>query len=130
LKISCVYRSFLLAEKYDIDIPTTVRSNFTLMPKNWNVYLTKLRETDDNLYNQKEQFKVGLLTPSSKLKKEETIKDEADAEKTGGEKSDGEQVEAEKAEKEESETENTQKEASEDEKIEKTDDEFSEISEM
>jgi hypothetical protein len=70
------------------------------MPKNWNVYLTKLRETDDNLYNQKEQFKVGLLTPSSKLKKEE------------------------------SETENTQKEASEDEKIEKTDDEFSEISEM
>lgn len=125
-----VYQNFLVAEKYDIDIPTTVRSNYTLMPKNWNVYLTRLRETDDNLYNQKEQFKVGLLTPSSKLKKEEeTIKDVADEGKAG-DKSDGEQAETEKAEKEESETENTQKEASEDEKIEKTDDDFSEISEM
>jgi hypothetical protein len=57
-----------IAEKYDIDIPTTIRKNYELMPKNWTRYLEQLREVDDNLYNQKEQFKMGLLSsaPSSK----------------------------------------------------------------
>ena len=41
------------------------------MPRNWNRYLEQLREIDDSLYNQKEQFKVGLLRSTTKPKKEE-----------------------------------------------------------
>lgn len=40
------------------------------MPKNWSLYLEQLREVDDNLYNQKEQFKMGLLKSVPKAKKE------------------------------------------------------------
>lgn len=40
------------------------------MPTNWIWYNEQLREIDDNLYNQKEQFKMGLLTSPTKQKTE------------------------------------------------------------
>lgn len=41
-----------------------------MMPTNWIWYNEQLREIDDNLYNQKEQFKMGLLTSPTKQKTE------------------------------------------------------------
>lgn len=73
-----------------------------MMPKNWARYLEQLREVDDQLYNQKEQFKMGLLKPTPRAKKEVEIeKTEAEIEKKDGkvEKEDEEIIE--KAEEEE-----------------------------
>lgn len=39
-----------------------------MMPLNWTRYCEQLREVDINLYNLKEQFKMGLLTSTNKLK--------------------------------------------------------------
>lgn len=63
-------KSCFVAEKYDIDIPTTIKKNFDMMPTNWIWYNEQLREIDDNMYNQKEQFKMGLLTSPTKQKTE------------------------------------------------------------
>lgn len=41
-----------------------------MMPTNWAWYNEQLREVDDNLYNQKEQFKMGLMSSATKLKAE------------------------------------------------------------
>lgn len=41
-----------------------------MMPSNWAWYNEQLREVDDNLYSQKEQFKMGLMTSTTKLKTE------------------------------------------------------------
>ena len=64
-----------ISEKYDIDVPTTVANNFKDMPKHWIWYNQKLREIDENLFNMKEQFKMGLLTDAKTLRNEilETI---------------------------------------------------------
>lgn len=84
------------------------------MPKNWNLYLQRLREVDDNLYNQKEQFKVGLITSESKTKKEEkNVDGEEDLSKGESYHDDHEKVDGEKMEK-----------------SEKTDEELSEMSEV
>lgn len=40
------------------------------MPTNWIWYCEQLREVDDNLYKQKEKFKMGLITPATKIKVE------------------------------------------------------------
>lgn len=53
--------------KYDIDIPLTIRKNFEAMPSDWSWYQTMLRDVDDNLFSQKEQFKMGLMTSIKKL---------------------------------------------------------------
>lgn len=68
-------------EKYDIDVPTTVVNNFKDMPKHWIWYNQKLREIDENLFNMKEQFKMGLLTNSKTLRNDiletiDTLEDE------------------------------------------------------
>ena len=64
-----------ISEKYDIDVPTTVANNFKDMPKHWIWYNQKLREIDENLFNMKEQFKMGLLTDAKTLRNDilETI---------------------------------------------------------
>lgn len=59
-----------ISEKYDIDVPTTVANNFKDMPKHWIWYNQKLREIDENLFNMKEQFKMGLLTNAKTLRNE------------------------------------------------------------
>lgn len=59
-----------ILEKYDIDIPSTIKRNFEMMPTNWAWYKEQLREVDDNLYSQKEQFKMGLITSATKVKTE------------------------------------------------------------
>lgn len=40
------------------------------MPANWNWYCEQLREVEDNLFKQKEKFKMGLLTSVTKIKQE------------------------------------------------------------
>jgi 4-hydroxy-3-methylbut-2-enyl diphosphate reductase IspH len=40
------------------------------MPANWNRYCEQLRDVDDSLYQQKEKFKMGLLTSTTKIKPE------------------------------------------------------------
>lgn len=40
----------------------TVIKNFNQMEQQWNWYNQKLREIDDTLYTQKEQFKMGFST--------------------------------------------------------------------
>lgn len=42
-----------------------------MMPKNWLKYCEQLREVDDNLYSQKEQFKMGIVKPTAKPKIQE-----------------------------------------------------------
>lgn len=37
-----------------------------MMPTNWAWYNEQLREVDDNLHSQKEQFKMGLMTSTTK----------------------------------------------------------------
>ncbi|KAG5676022.1 hypothetical protein PVAND_005877 [Polypedilum vanderplanki] len=46
-------------EKYKIAAPSTLIVNYENMGKNWNWYCRRLREIDDELYNFKEQFKMG-----------------------------------------------------------------------
>ena len=65
------YFYILFSEKYDIDIPTTIRKNFEMMASNWSWYNEQLREVDDNLYSQKEQFKMGLMSTATKIKMKE-----------------------------------------------------------
>lgn len=43
------------------------------MLKTWSWYSEQLREIDDNLYNLKEQFKMGLLKPVKKVSENEAI---------------------------------------------------------
>lgn len=45
-----------------------------MMPANWSKYCEQLREVDDSLYNQKEKFKMGLMSsPSPLTTKVETL---------------------------------------------------------
>lgn len=67
--------------KYDIETPATIKKNFESMPLNWNRYCEQLREVDHNLYNLKEQFKMGLLSSTRKPKAEPDEKSDDDLEK-------------------------------------------------
>ena len=42
-----------------------------MMASNWSWYNEQLREVDDNLYSQKEQFKMGLMSTATKIKMKE-----------------------------------------------------------
>lgn len=72
---------FHISEKYDIDIPSTIKKNYDMMPKNWLKYCEQLREIDDNLYSQKEQFKMGIVKPTAKPKIQETPESQEDEDK-------------------------------------------------
>lgn len=61
-----------ISEKYDIDIPLTIQKNFRTMPTNWSWYNEQLRDVDDNLYSQKEQFKMGSMRSSVQPVEEST----------------------------------------------------------
>lgn len=77
--------SKFLLEKYDIDIPTTIRKNYEEMPKKWAWYCEQLREIDDNLYNMQEQFKMGLVATGKK--KTSIVEPDEVSEETEDEKS-------------------------------------------
>ena len=55
-------------EKYEIEIPTLIRNLYTDMKKQWQWFAIQLKEIDELLFNQKEQFKMGLLKDTKTLK--------------------------------------------------------------
>lgn len=57
----------LFLDKYEIDTPTLVRNLFLDMKRHWSWYCEKLKEIDELLFNQKEQFKMGLLKETKSL---------------------------------------------------------------
>lgn len=41
----------------------SIKNNFEALQKNWSWYNEQLRDIDESLYSQKEQFKMGLMAP-------------------------------------------------------------------
>lgn len=41
----------------------SIKNNFEALQKNWAWYNEQLRDIDESLYSQKEQFKMGLMAP-------------------------------------------------------------------
>lgn len=76
----------------------SIKNNFEALQKNWSWYNEQLRDIDESLYSQKEQFKMGLMAPR-KSNVEATAKEPEteDEEKADDEKevdTEGEAVEA------------------------------------
>ncbi|CRK93545.1 CLUMA_CG007078, isoform A [Clunio marinus] len=61
MEMNVIKEFYCSLEKYNIDIPLTIRKNFETIPINWNRYCEQLNEINNALNNQKENFKMGLL---------------------------------------------------------------------